>query len=125
MTANDSGRLPAQEPTASTLDPDNRVSDAADTIHGELRARYLNEVEQHAIGWHEGFEAGYAAAHADMAAWFAPVSRLIRQRAGHLSYAERAAAEAEWIKPKPGDFTGRLSPAEYFGADAPAIGRAA
>lgn len=70
-----------------------------------------------AYGEFEGRMAGAEEMAREMADWFAPVARLVRQRAGHPSYAERAAAEAEWIKPKPGDYTGQLTAAEYFGTD--------
>jgi len=71
--------------------------------------------EGYAHGDHDGYERGYHAAHQEMADWFAPVSRLVRQRAGHPSYAERAAAEAEWAKPREGDYMGRLTREQYFG----------
>lgn len=85
------------------------------TAAGELRCRALNEAEQYAIGFAEGFEAGYAAAHAEVAGWWAQLAARIRADAHRWSpYAERRRRELEWAKPKPGDFTGRLSPAEYF-----------
>lgn len=71
--------------------------------------------EGYAHGDHDGYERGFRAAEEEMAAHFALVSRSVRQRAGHPSYAERAAAEREWVKPRPGDYTGRLTEAEYFG----------
>lgn len=95
--------------------------DPAVFARGQLRARLLNEEEQHNIGLNVGFELGHAAAYREMAEWFALVARLVRQRAGHPSYAERAAAEAEWIKPKPGDYTGQLTAAEYFATESPQL----
>jgi len=69
----------------------------------------------HAVGEWAGELRGAEEMGREMAEWFAAVVRLARQRAGHPSYAERAAADAEWVKPRPGDYTGQLSEAEYFG----------
>lgn len=46
---------------------------------------------------------------------WAMVARNIRAHAGQPTYSERRAAELEWVKPKPGDYTGRLTAEEYFG----------
>lgn len=89
-------------------------ADAA-VVRGELRARLLSEQQEYDAGYHHGYEAGLRDAHTEMAQWFAPVARLVRQRSGHPSFAARRAAEAEWVRPKPGDFTGALSQSEYFG----------
>ncbi|HZU54824.1 MAG TPA: hypothetical protein VFA06_03040 [Actinocrinis sp.] len=97
---------------------------ADQVARGQLRARLLNEEEQFDFGYAEGYEAGYAAAHSDMAEWFALVSRLVRQRAGHPAYAERAEAEAEWVKPREGDYLGRLSREQYFGIGTPRLAAA-
>lgn len=51
---------------------------------GELRAKDLNEREQYAIGWHEGFEEGYAAAHREVAEWWAQLARTVRRDAERL-----------------------------------------
>lgn len=51
---------------------------------GELRARDLNEREQYSIGWHEGFDAGYARAHREMAQWWAQLARSVRRDADRL-----------------------------------------
>jgi hypothetical protein len=67
------------------------------------------------------WENGRLAAHREHAEWFALVSRLVRQRAGEPSHAERAAAERERVKPREGDFMGRLSREQYFGTDAPRL----
>lgn len=82
-------------------------------------ARLLADERQwsYDCGYTDGREAGYREAHEEMAAHFALVSRSVRQHAGHPSFAERAAAEGEWARPRAGDFTGRLSPSEYFGTE--------
>lgn len=65
-------------------------------------------------GW-TGRMAGAEEAEQDMAEHWGAVVRDARARIGRPTFAERRAAELERAKPRPGDFTGRLSPAEYFG----------
>lgn len=103
-----------------TTRPDEQLStpDPVSVLLGELRGHLLNEAEQHAIGYAEGFEAGYAAAHAEVAEWWGQLARKIRGAANNWTpYAERRRRELEWAKPRRGDYTGQLTPAEYFGAD--------
>ncbi len=84
---------------------------------GELLARRLNETEAYDFGYHDGYAAGLAAAETEIAEQWAEISRRIRADANRSTpYAERRAREREWAKPRPGDFTGRLTAAEYFGA---------
>lgn len=67
------------------------------------------------------WENGRLAAYREAAEWGAHLRELIRASADHLTpYTERRARERQWARPKAGDYTGRLSAAEYFGTDAPA-----
>ena len=103
-----------------TTRPDEQLAtpDPVSVLLGELRGHLLNEAEQHAIGFAEGFEAGYAAAHAEVAGWWALLAQKIRADANRSTpYAERRRRELEWAKPRLGDYTGQLTAAEYFGAD--------
>lgn len=68
------------------------------------------------------WENGRLDAHREHAEWGSHLRELIRAGADHLTpYAQRRAAELEWAKPRAGDYTGRLSPAEYFGTEPPQL----
>lgn len=61
---------------------------------------------------------GAEEAESDMARHWAELSRKVRAGAERWTpYAERRRRELEWAKPRPGDFTGALSEAEYFGSE--------
>lgn len=66
-------------------------------------------------GYHDGLDAGYRRAYEEIEEHWAMVARNIRAHVGRPSYSERRRRELEWARPKVGDFTGRLTPAEYFG----------
>jgi len=84
----------------------------------ELRDGQRREQWAYDAGHGDGYEAGYAAAHEEMAAWWAHLATTVRSGANRPSHAGRRERELERAKPRPGDFTGRLEPQEYF-ADAP------
>lgn len=68
------------------------------------------------------WENGRLDAYREHAEWGRRLRELIRAGADHSTpYAQRRAAELEWAKPRIGDFTGRLSPAEYFGTEPPQL----
>lgn len=90
---------------------------AADARDAERRERLMYEL---------GRADGHAAAHAEIAESWAELARMIRADANRWSpYAQRRACELERAKPRPGDFTGRLSASEYFRAAGPGIAEAA
>lgn len=68
-------------------------------------------------GYSDGFEAGRRAAEVDLDRHWVVVSRNVRANARRPTYSERRRRELERARPKPSDFTGALSEAEYFGAD--------
>jgi hypothetical protein len=74
--------------------------------------------EAYEAGFADGVEAGAAQAEREMDQSWKQLARRIRGDADRRSFAERRAAELARAKPRPGDFTGRLSLAEYFGPDA-------
>jgi hypothetical protein len=51
---------------------------------GRLRVNALNEAEQYAMGYADGLDAGYAAAHREVAQWWAQLARSIRRDADRL-----------------------------------------
>lgn len=51
---------------------------------GAQRAHTLNEAEQYALGYGDGYEAGYAQAHREVAEWWAQLARSIRRDAERL-----------------------------------------
>lgn len=75
-------------------------------------------LDERAEAARDQWENGRLAAYREHAEWGKHLRELIRAGADHsTTYAQRRAAEIEWAKPKPGDYTGRLSAAEYFGGD--------
>lgn len=85
---------------------------AADAKHLEHERRFA-----YRCGFGDGFEAGRRAAETELDRHWVMVSRNVRAHAGRPSYSERRRRELEWVKPSPGDFTGRLTAEEYFGVE--------
>lgn len=65
-----------------------------------------------------GVMRGAELAERDMYEHWASIVRDVRAHIGRPSFAERRAAELEWAKPRPGDYTGRLGETEYLGTAA-------
>jgi len=81
--------------------------------------------EGYEAGFADGKEAGAVEAEREMDQSWKQLARRIRGDVDRCSFATRRAAELEWTKPRQGDFTGRLTPDEYFGTDAPPTERRA
>jgi hypothetical protein len=82
-----------------------------------IAAAYTDGVAE---GIELGIRIGAEQAEREMAEAWARVADQVRETASPRSrtFAGRRAAEIEAAKPRPGDYTGQLSEAEYFGASA-------
>lgn len=93
---------------------------AARIHRGKLICQQDNTDLDRAYTYRDAWEACERHRDEDDTARLVPIVREIREWAPRWKpYAEKRARELEWAKPRPGDYTGRLSPAEYFGTDAP------
>jgi flagellar biosynthesis/type III secretory pathway protein FliH len=68
-----------------------------------------------AEGVERGKRIGAQQEAAEMHAHWCQVARAVRASAQDTPYHERRRRQLEAARPKPGDYTGRLSPEEYFG----------
>lgn len=87
------------------------LEQVADTRRQVTEAYHYGRTDGEWTGQMRGAEL----AERDMAEHWASIVRDVRAQIGQPSFAERRTRELEWVKPRPGDYTGRLSAVEYFG----------